>query len=365
MTLISESSQQPSSDGTPELSNGRDDARFLQRVWAVAGIGVLTVIALLVLWVGRDVLLLTFAGILMGVFLIGAAETISKYTKLPHGLALTLFLVFLVSIAGVGGIFLAPSVVRQTEQLVAQLPKAQEQVRSQLNESKLGQQILSQSPSSEWLTQLEGMSSRILSFFSLSLNLVSGLLMILFVGLFLAITPQAYVDGTVRLVPPAGRPRCRQLLQSLCQTLRWWILGRCVAMIFVGTLTAAGLWLLEIPVALPIALMTTLLGFVPFFGPIIAAIPAVLLGFLQGPETAAGVAGLYLVVQVLEGNVLTPLVQRQAVSIPPAVTIVAIILLGVLLGPLGMALAMPLTAVLFVLVKELYLEPLEAPGADV
>ena len=127
-------------------------------------------------------------------------------------------------------------------------------------------------------------------------------------------------------------------------------------MIIIGVLTAVGLWLLGVPLALTLGLLAALLTFIPNIGPILAVVPAALLALLQSPTRALYVVLLYLGIQTVESYLLTPLMQKRTVSLPPALTIFAQVLMGILVGRIGLVLATPLTAALFVLVKMLYVE---------
>jgi predicted PurR-regulated permease PerM len=121
-----------------------------------------------------------------------------------------------------------------------------------------------------------------------------------------------------------------------------------------------GLWLVGVPSPIALGVIAGLLDFVPFFGPIVAAIPGVLLGFQDSPQTALYAALVYLAVQQLEGNVLQPLAQRWAVHIPPASSLLAVVAFGLLFGIVGILFAVPLAVVTMVLVRKLYVEPLES-----
>ncbi len=127
-------------------------------------------------------------------------------------------------------------------------------------------------------------------------------------------------------------------------------------MVVNGILTAIGLWFLGIPMALSLALLAGVLNFIPNFGPLIAGIPAVLIALTISPQAALFVGLLYIVVQSVDGYVFTPLVNRRSVELPPALTISAQVILGVLVGGMGVVLAGPLTAMLIVIVRMLYVE---------
>jgi predicted PurR-regulated permease PerM len=138
--------------------------------------------------------------------------------------------------------------------------------------------------------------------------------------------------------------------------LQWWLIAKLIAMVFVGGLTWLGLWLLGIGMPLTLAVLAALLTFIPNLGPIIAAVPAVLIGLLDGPATAVWVVVLYVAIQTIESYILTPLLQQQAVSLPPALTITTQLVMAVFVGGIGLALATPLTVVVLVLVRSLYVQ---------
>lgn len=124
----------------------------------------------------------------------------------------------------------------------------------------------------------------------------------------------------------------------------------------IGALTTLGLWLIGVPSALALGLLAGLAEFVPLIGPIAAAIPALLVASSQGMDGVMLVAALYLVIQQLEGYLLTPLVTRELASVPPALTLFAIVAAGLALGVLGILFAAPLTVVAYLLVRKLYVE---------
>jgi predicted PurR-regulated permease PerM len=138
-------------------------------------------------------------------------------------------------------------------------------------------------------------------------------------------------------------------------TLRRWLLGRFLLMISNGIITSVGLWIMGIPLALTLGIIAGLLNFIPNLGPIIASIPAILIALLQSPADALKVAIFYLAVQAVDGYLFTPLVQKWTVSLPPAITILSQVLLGILTGTLGVLLATPLAATAVVVIKVTYL----------
>jgi len=183
--------------------------------------------------------------------------------------------------------------------------------------------------------------------------------LVLFLAVYLALDPITYRDGLVRLFPKATRARLTDALDAAGVSLRRWLIGQLGAMLCVGILAAIGLSIAGVPLAIPLGILLGVMDFVPVVGPLIAAIPGVLIAFAQSPHLALWAVVVYLIVQNIEGNVIVPLAQRWAVALPAALTLVGIVAFGTLLGPAGLFLAMPLIVVTKTLVEKLYLPALE------
>jgi predicted PurR-regulated permease PerM len=179
---------------------------------------------------------------------------------------------------------------------------------------------------------------------------------VLFLGIFFTVSPGVYKKGIVQLIPKKGQKKGEDVLNKLDDNLKKWLKGKIFAMFIVFILTSIGLAILGIPLWLVLALIAGLLNFIPNFGPLIAMIPAVLVAFMQGPSTVAIVAVLYIVIQVVESNFITPMVQQKLVSIPPALIISAQLLISPLTGGWGLVLATPLMVIVMILVQELYIK---------
>ncbi len=146
-----------------------------------------------------------------------------------------------------------------------------------------------------------------------------------------------------------------------------WLIGKAISMLIIGTVTSVSLYLLNIPLALVLGLIAGLLNFIPYLGPIIAGVPAVLIAFSQSPADGGYTLVVFTMIHVLEGYLLIPLIERRTIALPPALTIVMQVLLGSMAGLTGAALATPLTAVIVVLVAMLYVQdvldvPVKPPG---
>jgi predicted PurR-regulated permease PerM len=320
----------------------------------IAGIA----LGILILALTAQVLLLAFAGVLLAILLRCAALVIAARTRFGPGWALAGVLITTALSMGCAAWLLAPEVISQGRQLTDQIPRSWQSLQDRL-EGMVGGRVLDQvsdQVSSPNGSAIQDLIAQALSLLSTTLGAIGSAIVIFFIGLYLAIDPATYRDGLVRLIAPHRRDRARDVLFKVGDTLLWWLIGKLASMTVVGALTFVGLWFLEIPLALTLALIACALTFIPNFGPILSAAPAVLLALGESASQASWVVGLYLAVQTVESYLITPLIQQRTVSLPPALTLTAQILAGVLAGVAGLALATPLTAAAVVLVRELYVE---------
>lgn len=163
----------------------------------------------------------------------------------------------------------------------------------------------------------------------------------------------------MQLIPQNRKQKADNELEKSGENLKKWLKGKFFAMLVVFILTAAGLVIIGIKMWLVLAILAGLLNFIPNFGPLLAMIPAVLVALLSGPATAAIVEGMYVLIQVLESNFITPMVQQKLINIPPAVIIIAQLLISPLTGGWGLVLATPFMVIIMILVQELYIKTQE------
>ena len=330
---------------------------FAHRVAVAVGIVVLFAMLVALIWQTVDVVLMVFAGVLFGLILHAAAERVSRLTHLKHGWAVLITLLLLCIVIGGVSWLAAPRISDQVTELRQRLPEAIQRLVNTIQQTNWGKYLLQKAPSAADVAASTGkLFSSLGSVFSKTINVVVGMLVIFVVTLYTAVNPQVYVHGLLRLVPKNNRARAREILQSLGHTLRFWMLGQLCSMAIVGTLTGLGLWLLGIPLALLIGLLAGILDFVPIVGTILSAIPALLLGFLESPAKALYVLLLYTGIHQAEAHLILPLIQQRAVSLPPVITIVTLVLLDRLFGFLGLFLAAPIAATVILLVRMIYVE---------
>ena len=225
-----------------------------------------------------------------------------------------------------------------------------------LNQSSLGQKLLQRVTSPEAESKTESIAS---TFFQSTFGILGDIYVILFLGIFFTVSPAIYKDGILKIVPPQQRPQGENLLQTLSESLKKWLKGKLFAMLVVAVLTAIGLLIIGVPMWLALALIAGVLNFIPNFGPLIAMVPAILVALVDGPATAGFVAGLYILIQFVESNLITPMVQKKMINIPPALIIIAQLLMGSLTGVWGVIFATPVILIIMIVVQELYIKKME------
>lgn len=355
MSAPSESSESSSEDISQDPTQGTTEAEkrrfsgFTRRLFVI-----LMVLALaIVLWQVTEVLLLVFLGVLIAIFIDAGADILSRQLSVSRSAGLGIFGILLLVLVGLGGWYFGVQIADQSDQIAEQFKKAVESIQ----QHPWGQRIVQQVPNfQEALSESSGIFSQGTGAASRIFDILATALIVLFLAIYLAVDPGIHTRGIVLLFPEEQRPNVREALEVTGRALWFWLRAQFVSMAIVGVLTWVGLLLLGIPLASLLGLLTGLLEFVPIVGAIVSAVPAILMAFVEGPMYALYVAILYMAIQGLEGNLITPLVQEQGVSLPPSFTLLAAVIFGILFGPLGIIVATPLMVVVFVLVKLLYVE---------
>ena len=336
-----------------------ENASFIKRLLIICA--VITLIILLVIGTSYiiDILMLAFAAILIAVFLRGLADLLNERLKISEGKAVLLVSLILVIILAGSIALLAPSVAEQVRNLREELPRSAQNVSEYLSRFNWGRAIIENLPSvDDVISKINATSflSSVGGIFSTTAGMIANFFITILLAIYLAAEPKVYVRGFTKLFPFETRPRIYEVLAQIGDTLRWWLIGKIGSMLVIGILTWIGLSIIGVPLALTLGLIAGLLSFIPNFGPILSAIPAILLAFIDSPVTALYVIGLFIGVQLIESNLVTPWIERQTVELPPALTITSQLILGVLIGGLGLVLATPLLAVVMVLIQTLYVE---------
>jgi predicted PurR-regulated permease PerM len=311
---------------------------------ALAVAGVIALVT--VLWFARTAILLAFAGILLAILLDGMSRPLRRM-GLPKSVAIPVVVLLIALFFVVVGWSAGPVLIEQLKELgqyLAQtLTSFGQEAASQANQDGILQRL-------DWseliglLPSPLGLASGATAVASSIAGAITALLLVIFFGIYFALDPDIYVRLLVHAVPPERQDEVRTLLAEISRVLHRWLNGQLIAMAAIGTVTYLGLVLLGMPLALVLALLIGLFEFIPYIGPILGAVPMLLIASGQGFEMMLWVAGLYLFVQLLEGYLLTPLIQSRAVSMPPAAVITSQLVFGAMFGVLGLALATPLAA---------------------
>lgn len=337
---------------SPDPSPGAPAAQIARMLFHLALLGV----AVLFVWLTLKVDLVIFAGVLLAVGLRHAAVCFGRLTKLPIGWALVAVVVLiLVVFAGIGWFF-SQGIAGQINQLSQQLPAAFTKLAGTISKSAIGKTVSQHISATSIHPSPTGMVEDVFGAAINIVEVVGAIVVILFLGLYFAAEAELYERGLLRLAAPARRPRAREILNETASALWYWILGRLLSMAVLGVLAIVGLWLIGVPLPVMLGVLVGLLAFIPYVGAIVSAVPSVLLAGAIRLELALYVIVLFVVIHIVEGYILVPLVQRRVVHLPPALTLSALIVLGVLAGFLGLLLATPLVAAAMVIVRMAYVE---------
>lgn len=327
---------------------GSGDRQFIRRVLIVLALGALVFLA----WQLRGVLLMLFGAVVVATIFRALSDQLCRWFKLPDGVAVGLSVFIILGLVAALIMLFGAHFAGQFEVLRDNLPKAWRSLETRAAEMGLGEQLRGAVAGGGGIAS--GMFGNIGQTIMSVSGAIADLMVVVFGGIFLAAQPDFYSAGVIKLVPAGKRALIGEAMIDSERALRLWLRGQLLAMVLVGLLTGAGLWLLGMPSAAVLGLLAGLLEFIPFAGPILSAIPALLLALAVSPDLAAWVVLVYLIVQQIEGNILQPLIQQYAVDLPGVVLLFALIAFGALFGIIGVVLAAPLAVVCYVLVKRLY-----------
>jgi predicted PurR-regulated permease PerM len=340
------------------------DRALVRQVLIVAAIVALPLLA----WTVRTALLLAFAGTIVAVLLRALAAPLETRLGLRAGHALLLVCCLLGLFLAVVLLLVGGQMRAQVAALARRLPEAIARVEDTFGialpsaQAVADGEVLDPAALGSLATQVAALGGVAVNGLSLFVIAVVG-------GVFLAADPALYRRGVVRLLPPARQPGAEETLLAAGAALRLWLGAQFVSMASVGVAAGLGCWALGLPSPLALGLFAGLAGFVPFLGAVAGAVPPMLLALAEGGMAVLWTALLFLAIQQVESNMVTPLVERRLVSLPPALLVFAVVAAGALLGLPGVLLGAPLTVVFYVLVKRLYVrealgQPTTVPGED-
>ncbi|WP_162623112.1 AI-2E family transporter [Billgrantia lactosivorans] len=344
--------------GTETLS------RYTRRV--MIAIGLVALVAVLLYFASKliHVLLLVFAGILTAVAIDGVVRLCRRFLPIGRRWALVTALLLICLVLGGLGALIGPRLAEQLPQLVQQLPEAIRRLMAAVQGLPGVEAALQQFDDPASLVG-QPVLDRLSTAISTTFGALTNFLLVLLIGFYLVLSPRQYLSRLVLLCPPARRERLHQVLSLQGRSLRLWLVSRLISMLFVGVGVALGLVIMGVPMAGALGLIAGLLSFIPYLGPILGAIPTILIAFLEAPVLALYAIGLYVIIETLESNIVMPLAAREMVSLPPAFTVVVQLAGAAVAGVAGVMLATPIAVVAVVAVQMLYIEDVLGDRVDV
>jgi predicted PurR-regulated permease PerM len=309
-----------------------------------------------------DVFVVCFGAVLVAALLTLCARPFRHWLKLHNWAALLIAGLLLLGVAGAAAYLFGTRLVLDIQEVASRMEAAQHAIRERLQSSPLGDLALAKlGGNGVPVTQI------LASIFSISTTVAAGVIVSVIAGVYFAAQPTLYLNGLLTLFPPDKRKNAEETATHVANALYLWLEGQFISMALIGSLSALAVWLIGLPSPLALGLIAGITEFIPYVGPILAAIPAILVASTQGPDSILWTIVAYLGIHTLEGNFIAPLIQRQMVYVPPAVMVLGIAAIGFIFGTVAIVFAAPMTVVLFVLIKKLYVrevlhEPTKIPG---
>jgi len=327
----------------------------VRRIFLTALLWAAAAFTVFLLWQIRYAFLIAFGSILVALLLIALADLLCKFVKLPRAIGLTVATLLVLGIVGVTMWLFGAHLYSQFGDLLRNIKSGELYVRQYFEGS--GAPDVANKVAEQGSSILTAFAT---SAFQVGLGFLVALVVVVITGIYLAAQPKLYRWGIAALFHPLRRAKVLQVIELVEATVKFWLLGQIILMIIVGLLTYAALMVLGIPSPVALALIAGIAEIVPYLGPFIGAVPALLVALTLGFVPAVWTAGAYLMVHLIEGYIAAPLVERKFITIPPALILLGLVVVEIIFGTGGVILAAPITVVVFVLVKMQYVDdPLE------
>lgn len=332
------------------LTPDSEDQRFIRRLVFIAAVVALAVL----LWKIADLLLLAFGAMLGSILLSTVANWLDDHTILPRAAGLAIAALALLAVLAAIGLLFTVETTAQAGHLIQVLPADWARIQSQLSANPIGRKLVTS------LDQYGG-GGRVAAL-AAALGLDAGKVLVNFIiiligAVFFAADPALYRRGLLLLVPPRRREVARQSVEDVRIALKLWLLTQLLSMVMMGAMIAFGLWCSGLEVWGSLGVLGGLSEFIPYVGPTLAMIPALVVS-LAGGGSIVRVLITYAGVRLVQANVITPLISQRVVAVPAGVYLFAIIGMGFAFGIFGMFFAGALTVAGFTLVRRVYLAEL-------
>ncbi|MGC2613983.1 MAG: AI-2E family transporter [Terracidiphilus sp.] len=319
---------------------------FRKRAVFVVLISVVSILLLWLTWTARYVLLLLFASCIGALILSTFTNWLRSCIPMRRGIAFAIVITIIGLMIALLTWTRGSLLLQQLGDLQSYIPSAVRQIHSRLQSETWGRWLLAQIEDSEQLARgASFIFSGIRGAMYLTGAAIAAMFLITVSSLYFGAEPDLYLRGVRRIVPETYRSIFEDCLISVTKTVRAWLLARLLSMTAIGALISCGLFVMGVPLAGTLGVIAALLTFVPNIGPILSVVPAALLAFAISPAKGIFTILLFCLAHFLEGNLVSPLVDRGIVKLPPSLTLTVQLLLGSIAGAFGVALAAPLTAV--------------------
>jgi predicted PurR-regulated permease PerM len=330
-----------------------------------AVIAVVVALVPLLVWYFFDLVLVLVAAVLVAVLIEVIAEPFLRWGGLRRGIALTISGIILLGVvAGVSYLF-GTRMAAEMQDVITRADAAIATLSDDLQGSEIGKLMLSHVAGSGF--SIAGVLGNV---FAVSAKFVAGAVVSVVVGFYFVAQPEEYRSGLSKLLPRSWRANAKETMDDLAVALRLWLLGQFIEMIVIGVLSTIAVWLIGLPSPLALGVIAGVAEFIPYVGPIIASIPALLIATTVGWDAALWTLIAYIIIHQSEANLVLPLIQRHMVYIPPAVMLLSVVTISFVFGTTAVIFAAPITVIVFVLVGKLYVrdslgEPTSLPGETV
>jgi len=334
-----------------------NETSFIRRILLIAGIvSFLFFIALLV-YFSLDILLMIFAGALLAILYRGCSFWLASKINWNPNKIVPILVILHVGLSVLVVYLLSPQISDQVERLSEEIPNSIQTLQNNFFSTQVGEVVQRNLPEDgNMVGDTESLFQTVFDFFRSTLDVIVAIVLMFIFALFLAFNPNLYKKGFIMLFPKKRRPRISEVWDNVNITLFKWFIGKIVDMTCIFIMTAIALWALGIPLVLTLSLIAFLFSFVPNIGPIISAIPAILIAFTIEPIYAVYVGLAYLGIQLLESYFITPSVQKRAIKMAPVLLLAFQLIMASFAGVLGLFLSTPILAAIIVIIKMLYIE---------
>ena len=350
-------------------------------------------------WVAHVLFFAVFLGMLFAIAVSGGVDHLVRF-RIPRAVGATIIVVGFVGLLVGVGAWVAPTLRAQGAELRQKLPEAVDRVQEWVKQRQSGvlgllvtegdatvgaptgaraaaqpavqgrapttadSAVAARTPAlnDQLRNRISGLSRYLFPFITSTAEIMGGILLILFLSIYFAAEPELYRRGLLSLLPARKRPRGVIMMDRIAVVLRKWLITQLIAMAVICVVSTIVLLLLDVKAAFALGVLAGLFEFIPTVGPILSALPAIAMGFLDSPEKAGSVALAYWGLQFLENHLLIPLLMQNGLRLPPALTVIAQALLAIVFGFIGLMVAVPLLATIVVMVEMLYLERLPDDG---